>query len=597
MATMTELLQSQRDLLGTIRTFVDALRDIKKEKDVDVSVRQAITALPLSASSETTSALDRFRVEMTHAFVTLSRVVRAIDALDQRQSSQSAVARGRESRPVAPAGLLSLRDLSVLQAATEVFFCWSIHPMVARGTLLPVDRRRPTKTLAKATNHREQQGSALLSSMNALLGLLQLPPLAPILLPGYAADVLAVLVAGETDESLGLTVQGSLASQREALMNALPLRLTLASLRAALGQSTAPLPAFKRRCGQLLSQLLIREGGVQATIEVLLAAVDEGNTQARQQVVTLICQCPAGVQAEAYSAALFPQESVIDTTASTGEGLHTSTEDDDDDDMLTFLEDAESYVFLAAVQGLSTLAQAHPDIAIPKLVDALRDSSNHSLERRIKLSEALLFTARRCGDTLPKYAKLFVYAYLDCIRPATRPPARQKSARVALIQEVDPDSERSLACQSAPQDNQDAVVSATLRASCLSNLAEVSAMLGWGLAPYATDVMTCAFGVLQLELDMADAGVVAVRRGAVFLLKYMVQLMGYKLLDVLPEQVRPMYHTLKHVERVDKDNVVRFHARSALEVLDDVMRSELLPRVPSDEAVGGALKMLRIVKH
>ncbi|KAJ0412660.1 hypothetical protein ATCC90586_002290 [Pythium insidiosum] len=569
MATMTELLQSQRDLLGTIRTFVDALRDIKKEKDVDVSVRQAITALPLSASSETTSALDRFRVEMTHAFVTLSRVVRAIDALDQRQRSQSAVARGRESRPVAPAGLLSLRDLSVLQAATEVFFCWSIHPMVARGTLLPVDRRRPTKTLAKATNHREQQGSALLSSMNALLGLLQLPPLAPILLPGYAADVLAVLVAGETDESLGLTVQGSLASQREALMNALPLRLTLASLRAALGQSTAPLPAFKRRCGQLLSQLLIREGGVQATIEVLLAAVDEGNTQARQQVVTLICQCPAGVQAEAYSAALFPQ----------------------------FLEDAESYVFLAAVQGLSTLAQAHPDIAIPKLVDALRDSSNHSLERRIKLSEALLFTARRCGDTLPKYAKLFVYAYLDCIRPATRPPARQKSARVALIQEVDPDSERSLACQSAPQDNQDAVVSATLRASCLSNLAEVSAMLGWGLAPYATDVMTCAFGVLQLELDMADAGVVAVRRGAVFLLKYMVQLMGYKLLDVLPEQVRPMYHTLKHVERVDKDNVVRFHARSALEVLDDVMRSELLPRVPSDEAVGGALKMLRIVKH
>ncbi|GLD98464.1 hypothetical protein PINS_up007161 [Pythium insidiosum] len=269
------------------------------------------------------------------------------------------------------------------------------------------------------------------------------------------------------------------------------------------------------------------------------------------------------------------------------------------DIFMQFLADAESYVFLAAVQGLSTLAEAHPDIAIPLLVGALRDSKQHSLERRIKLSEALLFAARRCGETLPNYSKLFVYGYLDCIRPAPRSQGRREAPKVRpLIEEVAPAREEALDQPTlTTHPDADALVSATLRASCLSNLAEVSAMLGWGLAPYATDVMTCAFGVLQLELDMADEGVVAVRRGAVFLLKYMVQLMGYKLLDVVPDQLRPMYQTLKHVERVDKDAVVQFHARTALMVLDDVMRNELMPRVSTDEAMGGAFKMLHIVKH
>ena len=56
---------------------------------------------------------------------------------------------------------------------------------------------------------------------------------------------------------------------------------------------------------------------------------------------------------------------------------------------LAHLHDADSYVFLAAVQGLVALADGSPDMAIA-LVKALRDASD-SLEARIKLSEALLF--------------------------------------------------------------------------------------------------------------------------------------------------------------------------------------------------------------
>ncbi|KAF1794700.1 RNA polymerase II assembly factor Rtp1, C-terminal [Phytophthora cactorum] len=276
---------------------------------------------------------------------------------------------------------------------------------------------------------------------------------------------------------------------------------------------------------------------------------------------------------------------------------------------LLHLHDSESYVYLAAVQGLAALADAHPNVAVPALVKALQDPEN-SLESRIKLSEALLFSAKRCGETLPKYGQLFVYAYLDCIRP---PPSQRKrveriqnkaAKRVQLIQEVQSDEEKTAATKelqhptSAPESEQELLAAATLRASCMSNLAEVCALLQWGLQPFLLDVLTCVFGVLQLELELggkrrpkpgaSDATeddeqqrlrkqqrVVAVRRGAVFVLRYLVELLGWKMLELMPDQLSPLYHTLKYVARVDRDRVVVFHADRALRALDEVMRSEL----------------------
>jgi hypothetical protein len=229
-------------------------------------------------------------------------------------------------------------------------------------------------------------------------------------------------------------------------------------------------------------------------------------------------------------------------------------------------------------------------------VSALRDRDN-SLEKRIKLSEALLFTAKRCGETLPKYAKVFVYAYLDCIRPPRGQSTRRTpSKRFQLIQEIDSseDKEPEEASVETDAGGDNTLVEATLRASCLSNLAEVCVLLQWSLQPFLVDVMTCVFGILQLELDATES-VVAVRRGAAFLLKYLVQLMGWKMLEVMPDQLKPMYHMLKVVERTDKDSVVVFHARKALEALNDVMRTELFPQRDQQDGAFG-LSSLRIVR-
>ncbi|KDO35505.1 hypothetical protein SPRG_18793 [Saprolegnia parasitica CBS 223.65] len=208
---------------------------------------------------------------------------------------------------------------------------------------------------------------------------------------------------------------------------------------------------------------------------------------------------------------------------------------------LAHLHDAESYVFLASIQALASLADMHPTIAIPMLLDAATDTKKTlSLDQRIKLSEALMFTARRCGDVLPAYSRGFVYAYLGAIRTT-----------------------------SATTDLADA----TYRASCLSNLAEVCGLLRWAIHPFLTDVLLCVKDVLQVERGRAEPQI-ALRRGAVFVLNQMLHLMGRDVFAIASEHMTPIYRLLKGVAG-DSDGVCVFHATQALAELDVLMRGEL----------------------
>ncbi|KAI9913324.1 hypothetical protein PsorP6_005745 [Peronosclerospora sorghi] len=1119
LSIMEAELKLQQTLMRSLREFVDALRDIKKGKDVnDVSqdVEEAVRVLCMS--SETSNSTQWHDEVWKRGLVPIfQRLSLCMARLNQMEGEERMKVRNetlkRAEKPKAPQGLLSLRDYSVLQAAIELLVCWGAHPRVAEGVLMPIGKRRPTRTLKRemllkrlemeylpidldvstdvlmwgyrgytrhvkyASAHSEKTTSELLDITQTLLQLLSLPQFQPILLPKYVVELFALLIYGEVaieDTETVTPIQKEFVRLRQMISSVLPLRITMSSLRAVLGQTT-PLASeqalglrFKARCGYLLSRLLMEEGGIVATIETLLGAVDEGNTQARMQVANLICKCPTSEDPTKYAAslctqvcklllaavspekgnamtkllgemaalladqlsiyhpALFdahilsvlfhpllvyedsrpnvmlsiketneedltrcvsiarllicgpppserllqafiplirpivhmyafaltsksfllsPLQAVLITwirscsysaliiqlavlpvtlpfrpallacgyernyagnwkplqqfcaggsggislrlrvegettdaiealkalimpllvllgdkklehlevvgdlfsslllaymhvrkhnnktvefyskpdsaTAtlelyesmkipSSAEGVEMvltlllalidslgpsvlrsaatilqcigtvletyttpvihrvdkmqqdmsfiqtkDTEDEEGDEILTIclslvmtilevgssersgseeqqlramlpvlkilsrhprpeaaelasnarvrilsrgvtetkcvnnanqcfdevlqkaesdlsselvplrargvvtlaklvrqshahacnhdwtprvhalarvfllhLLDSESYVFLAAVQGLAALADVHPDVAIPVLVNALGDVNN-SLESRIKLSEALLFSAKRCGETLPKYAKLFVYAYLDCIRPA---PSQQKrvdriqkeaSKREYLIQEVRLEEREHTAKEVETQSpcEQELLTAATLRASCLSNLAEVCALLQWGLQPFLMDVLTCVFGILQLELELGAkpqskaAGrdvtqddeqektrkhldqeqqcVVTVRRGAVFVLRYLVELLGWKMLELMPDQMLPLYRTFKQVVRADKDAVVIFHATRALNALDNVLRAEVFPDV-EQQAAAYSISRLRL---
>ncbi|OQR97579.1 hypothetical protein ACHHYP_10179 [Achlya hypogyna] len=208
---------------------------------------------------------------------------------------------------------------------------------------------------------------------------------------------------------------------------------------------------------------------------------------------------------------------------------------------LAQLLDAESYVYLASIQALASLADMHPATAIPLLLATAADTTQHSIDQRIKLSEALMFAARRCGEVLPAYARGFVYAYLHAIRTPTR--------------------------------DVESLEDATFRASCLSNLAEVCGLLRWAIHPFLADVLLCVKGVLEVERGRSDAHV-ALRRGAVFVLHQLLTLMGREVFEIAAEHMTPIYRMLKLVA-TDSDRVSRFHAEQALSELDVLMRGEL----------------------
>lgn len=117
-------------------------------------------------------------------------------------------------------------------------------------------------------------------------------------------------------------------------------------------------------------------------------------------------------------------------------------------------------------------------------------------EQRIKLGEALTFIARRCGETLPTYTSLLIRGYLAGIRPTGKNKSLENS---------------------------------TLRASCLSNLAEICSMLQWSLQGHFVDIITGALGVLEMEKG-CDPTAKIVRRGAAFLLDSLIRVRVFLIL-------------------------------------------------------------------
>lgn len=259
----------------------------------------------------------------------------------------------------------------------------------------------------------------LLEISKALLQLLLLPQLQPILLPKYVLELLVLLVYGEVaiETKAPTPAQIEFIRLQEMLLRILPLRMSMSSLRAALGQATSVASEngvsqrFKLRCGTLLSRLLMEDGGIVATIEMLLGAVEEGNSQARMQVVTLICQCPSNEDPERYAIALGAQVCKLLLAAVTPEDGNTSSRLLGE--MAALLADqlATRHPALFDTQMLSVLF--HPlliyedtrlDTSFPS-----EDTSEGAINRCVDIARLLL-----CG---PPPSQRFLQALAPIIRP------------------------------------------------------------------------------------------------------------------------------------------------------------------------------------
>ena len=69
-----------------------------------------------------------------------------------------------------------------------------------------------------------------------------------------------------------------------------------------------------------------------------------------------------------------------------------------------------SYIYLNAIAGLTALGDIFPDKIIPVLTTQI-DQKQRKLELRLKIHEALLKIAQRCGETLPFHGIFLILLY------------------------------------------------------------------------------------------------------------------------------------------------------------------------------------------
>lgn len=259
--------------------------------------------------------------------------------------------------------------------------------------------------------------------------------------------------------------------------------------------------------------------------------------------------------------------------------------------------DGDSYVYLAAVQGLAALADALPGWCIPRLVgvftaasagggSAARAAATLPLSQRLKIGEAVLLSARRCGEAMPKYAHFYVNAFVVAARERSLPSGggdggafdeEKNSVAPGGAAAAAGSGGGEIGTAKGPPSSLESKERYHFRASCLSNLAEVCQLLRWSLGRFSQDVVDLGVGVLSMETGASEEATLA-RRGASFLLGRLLRGAGGDVLRVVPAaELRAVYRALRRCAEGDRDEATRSHARDGLASLDASIRGQLFP--------------------
>ncbi|XP_008138172.2 transport and Golgi organization protein 6 homolog [Eptesicus fuscus] len=196
------------------------------------------------------------------------------------------------------------------------------------------------------------------------------------------------------------------------------------------------------------------------------------------------------------------------------------------------LEHEDAFVYLSAIQGIALLSDAYPEkILIGLLAQYDSSKDKHTPETRMKVGEVLMRIVRALGDMVSKYREPLIHTFLRGVR--------------------DPDGAH--------------------RASSLSNLGELCQRLDFLLGSVVHEVTACLIAVAKTDRE------VQVRRAAIHVIVVLLRGLSQKATEVLRDVLKDLYHLLKHVVRLEPDDVARLHAQLALEELDEIMRDFLFP--------------------
>lgn len=184
------------------------------------------------------------------------------------------------------------------------------------------------------------------------------------------------------------------------------------------------------------------------------------------------------------------------------------------------IQDEDSYVYLSAIQALSVLVEKDLDHLLPWLAEQL-SLEQLSVEARLNLGEVLLRVTKNFGDIAPKYRNLLLNSFLCAVKHSDQ----------------------------------------VIRCSAVSNLGELCGKLGYSFVPITQEILNCLRGLTR-DPD------VMVCHAAVLALGRIIEGMGQKIFQVMPDEVKGIYRDLKHLYATTSDSVTKIQAQLAIENLN-----------------------------
>ncbi|XP_026727035.1 transport and Golgi organization protein 6 homolog [Trichoplusia ni] len=216
------------------------------------------------------------------------------------------------------------------------------------------------------------------------------------------------------------------------------------------------------------------------------------------------------------------------------------------------LKDEDSYIYLAAVNGLAALCSHCTEDVLHVLCKEFlqnsleqdnvetKESQNRAAELRMKIGDIIVKVTRKLGEMAIVHKTILLNTML---------------------------------CGCRDEDH-------LIRTSALSNLAEIALILNYKIGTIIYEVLLCIWGII--ETDKA----VECRRAAVMVISSLIKGLGKETLLQLKEQLLPIYRTLKELYRDhNEDTTVRLHAQIALEELNAVVNQILFPELKMEKQI------------
>ncbi|KAK9450629.1 uncharacterized protein V1518DRAFT_411274 [Limtongia smithiae] len=200
---------------------------------------------------------------------------------------------------------------------------------------------------------------------------------------------------------------------------------------------------------------------------------------------------------------------------------------------LSTMNDEDSFIYLNSIKGLQTLTDLHGIYVTEKLVEEYsKNTSQRTLDERLRIGEAILRTIQRLGDALTG-----------------------KNAEVIMGVVIQMVSTRTL--------------DSRLRMSALSILGMAYEVNPGGILPWIASGIDCALGVLTFETRGDDKA--PLRRAAVVLIGSLLK--GVNGLNEVPKKLaKEILRIIKYVRISDDDPLVRVQAGNVLDILETMLR-------------------------